>query len=248
MSKYYRGKVETKTLAIGIKGDLNSLCGAVKHFERHGRQWNGLLTLKERCARRIALIKNEQLKCFITAYLPPTLFKYVTKDIFDLQRSEFTSNYAKTLDVCQDCAMKADTDSRIICQCANLEAAIDKLNKYVVKRINKRIKTKTNQLKIFELIYKMPNDEDYWDYEGVYLYDDDEPISFFLYLSPCEYQDKIESDHMDGIPYQVYSFINGQVSVEQKLLFVDAMRFFGGFQTDNEQPQLILSDSGDIQR
>ncbi|CAF5196689.1 unnamed protein product, partial [Rotaria sp. Silwood1] len=42
------------------KGDLSSFCGAIKRFQRHGIQSNGLLSLKELCARRIALIKNEQ--------------------------------------------------------------------------------------------------------------------------------------------------------------------------------------------
>ena len=64
---------------------VHSLCGAIRRFQRHGIQSNGLLTLKELCARHIALIKNEQIKWFITAYLPPNLFKYVTKDIFDLR-------------------------------------------------------------------------------------------------------------------------------------------------------------------
>ncbi len=40
--------------------------------------------------------------------------------------------------------------------------------------------------------------------------------------------------------FEAYWFINDQVSVEGKLLFVDVMRFFGGFQIDQEQPRLIL--------
>ena len=43
----YRRTTETKTLAIGIKGDLSSFCGAIKRFQRHGIQSNGLLNLKE---------------------------------------------------------------------------------------------------------------------------------------------------------------------------------------------------------
>jgi len=245
MRRYYQSKVETRTLAIGIKGDLSSLCGAIKRFQRHGKQWNGLLTLKEQCARRIARMKNEQLKCFINAYLPPTLFKYVTKDIFNLRRPELTSNYAKPLHLCEDCKINTGEEPGITCRCPNLEAAIHKLNKYFVKRINKGNKTKTNQLKEFELMYTMPDDEDaYWNYEG-------ERISFFLYLSPYEYHANFENndaDDMDSVSYQSYRFINGQVSVEEKLLFVDVMRFFGGFQTDKEQPQLILSERCDMER
>jgi len=239
MRRYYQSKVETRTLAIGIKGDLSSLCGAIKRFQRRGKQWNGLLTLKEQCARRIARMKNEQLKCFINAYLPPTLFKYVTKDIFNLRRPELTSNYAKPLDLCEDCKINTGEESGITCRCPNLEAAIHKLNKYFVKRINKGNKTKTNQLKEFELMYTMPDDEDgYWNYEG-------ERISFFLYLSPCEEGHSLDTkiiydiDFPDYISNQSYRLINGQASVEEKLLFVDVMRYFGGFEIDHEQAQLI---------
>src|SRR6185503_21183397 len=104
MGRYYQRQTTHETLAIGIKGDRSSLCGAIKRFQYNGIQWNGLLSLKEQCARRIALIKNEQLKCFINAYLPPNLFEYVTKDIFDLQRHEFTSNYADDLNLCEVCS------------------------------------------------------------------------------------------------------------------------------------------------
>jgi hypothetical protein len=62
-----QGRITTETLAIAIKGELSSLCGAIKRFKRHGKQWNGLSTLKEQCTCRIALIKNEQFKCFIIA-------------------------------------------------------------------------------------------------------------------------------------------------------------------------------------
>lgn len=139
----------------------------------------------------------------------------------------------------------AGKEPGITCRCPNLEAAIHKLNKHFVKRINKGNKIKTNQLKKFELIYTMPNEEDgYWSYaEG--------PISFFLHLSPYEHHETFENDGTDDMEsgsYQSYRFINSQVSVEEKLLFVDVMRFFGGFQTDKEQPQLILSQRCDLER
>ncbi len=80
MGRNYRDAVTSETIAIGIQGDRHSLCGAIKRFELNGQQWNGLLSLKEQCARRIALLRNEQIKYFITAYLSPNLFKYVTKE------------------------------------------------------------------------------------------------------------------------------------------------------------------------
>jgi hypothetical protein len=234
LCRYDYRKIEIRTLAIGIKGELSSLCGAIKRFKRHGAQWNGLLTLKEQCARRIALIKNEQLKCFITAYLPPTLFKYVTKDIFNLQRPEFTSNYAKPLAMCKECVTDIDRKPGIKCRCPNLEAAIYKLNKHFVKRMNHgNDKTETDELKQFELIYKTPQYENWqWVYE-------EEPISFVLYLSPCELYERTEtydSDDTDDDSYQSHEFMNVQVSVEEKLLFVDAMRFLGAFHSEEQQP------------
>jgi hypothetical protein len=45
---------------------------------------------------------------------------------------------------------------------------------------------------------------------------------------------------MDHGSFENYRFIDDQVSVEDKILFVDVMRFFGGFKTDQEQPRLIL--------
>ena len=92
-----RNQTTTETLAVGIKGDRHSLCGAIKRFKREGFQWNGLLSLKEQCARRIARIKNEQIKWFIASWLPPDLFQYATKGIFDLHRTEFVLNYPKKL-------------------------------------------------------------------------------------------------------------------------------------------------------
>ncbi|CAF3406719.1 unnamed protein product [Rotaria socialis] len=62
MSRWRQRFTETEILAIGIEGDRDSLCGAIKRFERDGIQSNGLLSLKERCARYIARIKNEQTK------------------------------------------------------------------------------------------------------------------------------------------------------------------------------------------
>ncbi len=50
------------------------------------------------------------------------------------------------------------------------------------------------------------------------------------------------------ISFQSYQLINGQPTVEEKLLFVDVMRFFGGFQIDEEQPRLILCHSCAVKR
>jgi hypothetical protein len=248
MPRYYGRERDTKTLAIGIKGELSSFCGAIERFEHHGKQWNGLLTLKEQCARRIALIKNEQLKCFITAYLPPTLFKYVTKDIFNLQRYEFTSNYPEEFDLCDTCSTITRRKQRINCKCPNMKTAIRKLNKHFEKRMNKENKKGTNKLKRFDLIYKLPDDE-----SGVWT-DGEEPIYFFLYLSPCEDRCTFDTniindmDFSEFLSFQSYKLINGQASVEEKLLFVDVMRFFGGFQTDQEEPQLISCHRCSMQR
>jgi hypothetical protein len=234
MPRYYGRERDTKTLAIGIKGELSSFCGAIERFEHHGKQWNGLLTLKEQCARRIALIKNEQLKCFITAYLSSDLFKYVTKDIFDLERSEFTSNYAKPLYMCQECTMDSYEKPSDDCQCPKMDAAIDALNNYLSKRMNnENDETETDELKQFELIYKIPNDEMDHSYELK------RPTSFFLYLSPTQYQANY-MDHEGCMPFDRYHLLDCQISAEDKLLFVDAMRFFGGFRTNYQEPQLIL--------
>jgi len=234
MGRYNQRQMTTETLAIGIKGDRSSLCGAIQRFQRNGIQWNGLLTLKGQCARRIALIKNEQLKCFITGYLPRNLFEYVTKDIFNLRRDEFTSNYADDFNLCQICSFNPDEKSRMKCRCPRMNIAIRKLNKYFFERMNNENKTEKNQLKRFELNYKTLNDEeDDWDEE-------DDSTLYFLYLLPCEYYNEIGIYDMDDEAYEDYRFINGQASVEEKLLFVDVMRFFGGFQTNQEQPRLIL--------
>jgi hypothetical protein len=233
MGRYNQRQTTTETLAIGIKGNRSSLCGAIERFQRNGTQWNGLLSLKEQCARRIALMKNEQLKCFITAYLPATLFQYVTKDIFDLRRYEFTSNYADDLNLCEVCSLDPDEKGRMKCPCPRMKAAIDELNKYFFKRMNHENTAKTNKSKRFELIYKILNDEeDDWD--------EDDSISYFLYLFPCEYYNETDMYSMDDEAFEIYRVINDQVSVEEKLLFIDVMRFFGGFQTDQEQPRLIL--------
>ena len=56
----------------------------------------------------------------------------------------------------------------------------------------------------------------------------------------------MNSYYIDDEPFEEYQFIHGQVSVEDKLLFVDAMRFFGGFQTHQEQPRLILYRCSEI--
>jgi len=247
MGRYYRTTSTCDILAIGIKGDLASFCGAIKRFQRHGIQSNRLLSLKELCARRIALIKNEQIKWFITAYLPANLFKYVTKDIFDLRRDEFKLNYAKDFDMCKACSIDDYKQrSSIKCRCPKLEAAIDKLNNYFFNRMNNDKKIKKNKPRKFELIYMMPNGE-----EDYFMHENDEP-HFFLYLSPAEHFDEnstTEEDDMDGsVSCQTYQFLKGQISVEDKLLFVDVMRFFGGFHSKHEQPELILSERCDIDR
>jgi len=104
--------------------------------------------------------------------------------------------------------------------------------------MNKGNKTQTNKSLKFELIYKIPNDyEDNWEY------DEESPL-FFLYLTPCQYDNQFKTgDDIDveDYPFQTYQFINGQVSVGVKLLFIDVMRFFGGFKTEHDQPEHILS-------
>ncbi|CAF1106915.1 unnamed protein product [Rotaria sp. Silwood1] len=239
MGRYYRTSSSCDILAIGIKGDLSSFCGAIKRFQRHGIQSNGLLSLKELCARRIALIKNEQLKWFITAYLPPNLFKYVTKDIFDLRRDEFKLNYAKDFHMCEACSINDyKQQSSIKCRCPKLEAAIHKLNNYFFNQMNNDNKMIKNKARKFELIYIMPHGE-----EDYFIYENDVP-HFFLYLSPAEYFDEkstTEEDDMDGsVSCQTYQFLKGQISVEDKLLFVDVMRFFGAFRINHDQPELIM--------
>jgi len=50
-----------------------------------------------------------------------------------------------------------------------------------------------------------------------------DPTSFFLYLSPSLYEEDID---FDNGPSDEYHFINSRISAKDKLLFVDAMRFF----------------------
>jgi len=231
MGRNDRDAVTSESIAVGIKGDRHSLCGAIKRFERNGQQWNGFLSLKEQCARRIALIKNEQLKCFIIAYLSPNLFKYVTKDIFDLQRDEFISNCAKPFYMCQECTMDTYEDPSD-CQCPQMYDAIDALNKYFYKRMNdENEETITDESKEFRLIYKIPNDGQDHTYELK------RPTSFFLYFSPTHYSHR---SGMDSGTFDKYYLINSLISVEDKLLFVDAMRFFGGFRSKYDEPQIIF--------
>jgi hypothetical protein len=236
MGRRYDNLSKTETIAVGIQGDRHSLCGAIKRFELNGKQWNNLLTLKEQCARRIALIKNEQIKSFITAYLPPHLYKYVTKDIFDLQRDEFKMNYAKSLYMCQECTMDTYESPSDDCGCPKMDDAIDALNAFLFKNMNKRKMTKTKrpiESKQFELIYKIPNDGMDHSYESKH------PTSFFLYLSPSQYKHDLYMDNGYG-PRDAYHCINSHITANDKLLFVDAMRFFGGFRTTYIEPQIIL--------
>ena len=232
MGRNDRDAITSESIAVGIKGDRHSLCGAIKRFELNGPQWNRLLSLKEQCARRIALIKNEQIKWFITAYLPPNLFKYVTKDIFDLRRLDFLSKYPKPLYMCQECTMDTEEDPPSDCQCPQMDAAIKALNKYFYKRMNHGNEVvMTYKSKQFRLIYKIPNDgQDHTD-------ELTDPTPFFLYLSPTHYN---HGCGMDSGTFDKYYLINSPISVEDKLLFVDVMRFFGGFQSKYEEPQIIL--------
>jgi hypothetical protein len=234
MGRHYRNQTTTETLAIGIEGDRHSLCGAIKRFELNGTKSNGLLPLKEQCARRIALIKNEQIKWFITAFLPAHLFKYVTKDIFNLGRQEFISNYPKPLYMCQECTMDTCEDPPDDCRCPQMDAAIDALNNHIFKNRNNKKTTKGKVSKKFELIYKIPNDE--MDHSDELKHS----ASFFLYLSPAQYSAEIDEDSIEEGPFDEYKLLNGQISIEDKLLFVDAIRFFGGFRVKYRQPQLIL--------
>ncbi|CAF4736024.1 unnamed protein product [Rotaria sp. Silwood1] len=227
MGRNYKEQTRTEILAIGIQGDRHSLCGAIKRFELNGKQWNGLLSLKEQCARYIVLIKNEQIKWFITAYLSPNLFKYVTKDIFNLRRREFRLNYAKPLYMCQECTMDTYEDPSDDCQCPQIDTAIDALNNYLFQQKT----TKINKSKKFEIIYKIPNDEMDHSYELK------SPTSFFLYLSPSQYN---AETYMNDEPFDEYNLINSHISAKDKLLFVDTMRFFGGFRTKYQEPQLIF--------
>ncbi len=101
-----------------------------------------------------------------------------------------------------------------------------------------------NNYKRFELIYQVPHDKDYyWKYER--------PRFYCIYLAPGEYNEIINNNDMtdpDSKVYQSHKFINSQVSVEDKLLFVDFMRTFGGFHSETKQPQLILSERCEIDR
>jgi hypothetical protein len=236
---YHQKVTDTKTLAIGITGGLESFCGAIKRFQRSGVQWNGFLSLKEQCARRIALIKNEQLKYFISGSLPTSLFQYVTKDIFNLQRDEFKLNYPKKFTLCDACSVVSRRKQQKQCNCPYMNNAIRKLSKHFSKRMN----TDPTKIKKFEIIYKIPDDD---------LGDWDEPTSYFLYLSPYEdqhiYDWKEVYNNYDLISFQSYQSIHGQASVQEKLLFVDVMRFFGGFQTNAEQTQLILCHRCSVER
>jgi hypothetical protein len=231
MGRNYRDASSSESIAVGIQGDRHSLCGAIKRFELQGSQWNGLLSLKEQCARRIALIKNDQIKWFITSYLPPHLFKYVTKDIFNLGRLEFISKYPKPFYMCQDCTMDSYEDTSD-CQCPKMDSAIDALNKHLFKRMNHGKQKPRKKEKKFELIYKIPNDGEDHTYELK------NSTSFFLYLLPTHYNCELDSDD-DGI-YDEYHLINSRISAKDKLLFIDAMRFFGGFRSRYREPQIIL--------
>ena len=221
--------VTSESIAVGIKGDRHSLCGAIKRFELHGPQWNGSLSLREQCARRIALIRNEQLKCFILGYLSSNLFQYVTKDIFNLQRDEFISSCAKPFYMCQECTM--DTyEKPMNCRCPQMSDAIDALNKSFSKRLNDEDE-EIDESKEFRLSYKIPND-------GLDHSDElNRPTSFFLYLSPVDYRHR---SGLDSGTFAKYHLIPSQISAADKLLFVDAMRYFGAFRSEYEEPQIIF--------
>lgn len=224
MGRNEKWLVTTETIAIGIKGNRHSLCGAFKRFQHHGPQWNGPLTLKERCARYVALMKNEQLKCFILGYLSADLFQYVTKDLFDLRRYEFTMNYPQPLYMCQECTMDSYEKPSDDCGCPQMYNVIRELNKQFFKEVDDE-----DEIKAFALAYKIPNDEQDHTREL------DDPTPFFLYLKPVQHSTDYEPY---GI-YQKYNRLNGRISAENKLLFVDAMRFIGAFESKYEEPELI---------
>lgn len=105
-----------------------------------------------------------------------------------------------------------------------------------------------HRLNHFELIYKHPNDEiGWWEH-------DEQPVCYFLYLSPCEDHQITDSysgnddDDMDSANYQTYSFKNRQATIKEKFLFIDVMRFFGGFHSEHQQPELILCERCEIER
>lgn len=238
MIRYNYQRTIPQTLAIGITGYRSSLCGAIKRFQRHRKRENNILSLKEQCARRIALIKNEQLKYFITAYIPPHLYEYVTNDIFTLHRQEFQSNYPEDFYLCEDCSLGPQDKSPMKCKCPRMKNAINKLNKYFFQQRmnNNNSNGGGNQpvRKKLKLIYKIsteqPNDFDEYNDETLY----------FLYILSCEYDDEVETYNTEVESIEIYRCIDNQVTIENKLLFVDILRFFDGFHTEQEQPRLIL--------
>jgi hypothetical protein len=233
----YENQSRMEILTVGIQADRHSLCGAIKRFASKGSSWNGLLSLKELCARRIALIKDEQRRWFIISHLSPNLVQYVTRDLFDLRREEFSSNYAKPLYMCQECYMDTYESPPDTCRCPNMGKAIKRLNEHMFKpnrRRQQQQKTQKVVNKAFELIYKQPNDEEGHEDE------EEEPASCFLYLTPHRYYNEPDpSDIYDG-PSESYQYIQGQVSNKEKLLFVDAMRFLGAFRVEGREPKLIF--------
>ena len=232
MGRNCKNAVSSSTIAIGIKGDRHSLCGAIKRFERSEKRFNNFLSLKERCARHIALMKNEQIKSFITGYLPTHLFTYVTKDIFNLRSLEFRLNYPKPFYMCVECAMDSCEDPSDTRLCPNIEDAIEKLNQHFFKT-QQRQQQRGNKTPRFELIYRVPNDDDTYDIERR------APASFFLYLSPAQYENDDDDDSCYG-SFERYYSITSNISPRIKLLFVDVMRFFGGFKSDSQEPQVIF--------
>ena len=247
-SRYdYENQDRMEILAVGIEADRHSLCGAIKRLERQGSSWNGLLTLKELCARRIALINDEQRRWFITSYLPANLFRYVTRDLFDLRRKAFSADYAAPLYMCQECSMDTSESPPATCRCPNMDRAIERLNKHMFKPKRRRQQQQQQQHKrqkivdkAFRLIYKRPNDRE--DHQG----EEEDPASCFLYLTPQRYFNEPHSYSIGEEPFDSYQTIQGQVSAKEKLSFVDAMRFLGAFRVRGREPQLIFYRRADF--
>ena len=238
----YENQSRMEILTVGIEADRHSLCGAIKRFASQGSPWNGLLSLKELCARRIALIKDETRRWFIISHLSPNLVQYVTRDLFDLRREEFSSNYAEPLYMCHECYVDSYESPPATCRCPNLDKAIERLNNHMFKPKRRRRQQQQQPRKrqkvvseAFELIYKEPRDpED--DHEG----EEEEPASCFLYLTPHRYYNEPDPSNIYTDPFETYQYIQGQVTAKEKLLFVDAMRFLGAFRVKGREPKLIF--------
>lgn len=116
------------------------------------------------------------------------------------------------------------------CQCPQMDAAVDALNKHLCEPPRRDRTTKQ-----FRLVYKVPNDEQDHSYELRHA------TSFFLYLTPVQYEADSDRETFgyEGA-FDESTLLNGRISPQDKLLFVDAMRFFGAFKTETKEPGLIF--------